>query len=307
MPPVDVSVLIPCLNEAENVLPIVAAIAGELAVAGVSYDIIFIDNGSDDGTLGILKELCARDARVRLIVNNRNFGQMRSPTYGVYQTTGRAVIGISADFQDPPELIGEFIRRWRAGAKIVLGVRQSEKTSLVLRLIRAVGYGFFERFGDYRVIPGATGFGLYDRQVVDCLKAWKDPEPFFRGMLVESGFALETVPYHRPARAGGVTKNNLRTLFSFALSSLANSSKKLLRLPIYVAMGLAGISAIFVAVAIVSAILGTDAWLWGVLAASVFLFSLLFLFLGLIGEQVRLISEMSRNVPLVTERERINF
>src|SRR5665213_1729805 len=156
---IDISVLIPCLNEEENVLPIAAAIAAELEKVGVSYDIIFIDNGSDDGTIDLIKGLCARDERVRLIVNNKNFGQMRSPTYGIYQTTGKAVIGISADFQDPPSLIGELIARWRAGTRIVLGVRQSEKTSLVLRFIRAVGYGFFARFGDYRVIPGATGFG----------------------------------------------------------------------------------------------------------------------------------------------------
>ena len=167
---------------------------------------VFIDNGSTDGTIDILKGICAADPRIRLIVNNRNYGQMRSPTHGIYQTTGAAVVAISSDFQDPPELIGQFIERWRAGAIIVLGVRQSEKQSPLMRSIRAIGYGFFERFGDYRVIPGATGFGLYDRRVVDTLKQWRDPEPFFRGMLVESGYRLETIPYHRPGRAGGARR-----------------------------------------------------------------------------------------------------
>ncbi|MDB5484056.1 MAG: hypothetical protein JWO83_5109 [Caulobacteraceae bacterium] len=305
--PVDISVLIPCLNEAENVLAIADAVAGALVASGVSYNITFIDNGSSDGTVDLVKGLCGRDDRVRLIVNNRNFGQMRSPTYGIYQTDGRAVVGIAADFQDPPELIGEFIARWRAGAQIVLAVRQSENTSFLLRALRAVGYGFFNRFGDYPVIPGATGFGLYDRVVVDCLKSWRDPEPFFRGMLVESGFPLETVPYHKPPRAGGRTKNNLRTLVSFALSGVANSSKKLLRAPIYISLVLFAVSAVAAAGSLVGLVMGARVLGALVTAVLALLFALLFFFVGLIGDQVRLISEMARNVPLVTEKERVNF
>lgn len=307
MAPVDISVLIPCLNEAENVAAIAEAVARELAAAAVTYNITFIDNGSKDGTVELVKDLCARDSRVRLIANNRNFGQMRSPTYGIYQTDGRAVIGISADFQDPPEMIGAFIARWRAGARIVLGVRQSENTSLLLRSVRAVGYGFFARFADYPVIPGATGFGLYDRAVVDCLKAWKDPEPFFRGMLVESGFPLETVPYHRPPRAGGETKNNLATLTSFFLSGLTMSSKRLLRLPIYISFCLFAVSAAALAGALIALVVGRGFWALLATALLAFVFGMLFFFIGLIGDQVRLISEMVRNTPLVIEKERVNF
>jgi polyisoprenyl-phosphate glycosyltransferase len=305
--PVDISVLIPCLDEAENVDAIANAVRVEMAKADVSYEVVFIDNGSTDGTPDLIKSLCTKDSRVRLIVNNKNYGQMRSPTYGIYQTTGAAVIGLSADFQDPPELIGELIARWRRGAKIVLGVRQSEKTSLLLRSIRAIGYGFFKRFGDYPVIPGATGFGLYDREVVDCLKRWRDPEPFFRGMLVESGFSVETIPYHRPLRAGGVTKNSLRSLFSFALSGLANSSKKLLRWPIYLSLLVFAATALTAAAAVVMVVLGQSALTLWLLAAAELGFGLVFLFIGIIGEQVRLISEMCRNVPLVVEKERVNF
>jgi hypothetical protein len=232
---------------------------------------------------------------------------MRSPTHGVYQASGAAVIGISADFQDPPEMIGQLISRWRAGAFIVLGVRQSEDTSVLTRLIRDIGYGFFERFGDYRVIPGATGFGLYDRRVVDCLSKWRDPEPFFRGMLVESGYRLETIPYHRPGRAGGASKNNFATLVSFALSGLASCSKGLLRLPLYVSViTFVTMSATLLAAALV-AVFGHSAWLALGLAIAQGGFATLCLFLGLIGEQVRLISEMVRNTPLVIEEERVNF
>ncbi len=305
--PPDVSAIIPCLNEEENAAAIAAAVVTQFETLGLSYEIIFIDNGSIDDTVKIIKGLCALNPRIRLIVNTRNFGQMRSPTHAIYQASGSAIIGICADFQDPPELIGEFVARWRRGALIVLGVRQSEKTSWFLRLIKATGYGFFERFADYRVIPGATGFGLYDRRVVDTLRAWRDPEPFFRGMLVESGFALETIPYKRPERAGGVSKNSILSLVSFGLSGLASSSKQLLRLPIYIALAIIFTAFLTLAAAIVTILFGHGAWLLLGLALAQAAFAILFLFLGLVGEQIRAIHEIARNVPLVVERERVNF
>ena len=232
---------------------------------------------------------------------------MRSPTHAVYQASGAAVIGISADFQDPPELIGELIARWRAGAMIVLGVRASEKTSAVLRFIRAIGYGFFERFGDYRVIPNATGFGIYDRRVIDCLRGWRDPEPFFRGMLAETGFPIETVSYHRPGRSRGKSKNNLWSLFNFGISGLASASKDLLRLPIYLSLIVFVTTGLTFVASVVAALSGRSA-LPLVAAGLVELgFALTFMFLGLMGEQIRLISEMARHTPLVVEMERINF
>jgi glycosyltransferase involved in cell wall biosynthesis len=304
----EISAVIPCLNESENAASIAAAVAAQFQQAGVSYEIIFIDNGSTDGTVDIVRSLCANDPRVRLIVNNQNYGQMRSPTHGIYQAmaTG-AIIGISADFQDPPEMIGPLISRWRAGAMIVLGVRRSEKASFALRFVRSIGYGFFERFGDYRVIPGATGFGLYDRRVVDCLRRWRDPEPFFRGMLVESGFSLATISYDRPERAAGVSKNNLLSLLGFAVSGLASSSKKLLRLPIYLSMLGFVVAFATMCLAIILGVLRLSPWAALTWAAAETALSLILFFLGLMGEQIRLISDIARNTPLVIEKERINF
>lgn len=304
----EISVAIPCLNEAENVGAIAAAVAEALAKAGVAaWDLTFIDNGSTDGTVALIRALCAGDARIRLIVNTRDFGQIRSPTHAIYQTTGRAVIGLCADFQDPPALIGELIARWRAGALIVMGVRKSETQSFARRVTRALGYGLLERFGDYRVIPGATGFGLYDRKVVEALKAWRDPEPFFRGMLVESGYRLETIAYDRPPRRAGIAKNDFAALVAFGLSGVANSSKKLMRAPIYFALWTAPLAGLATVAAILAALLRADVWPWVFLAVGGAGFSIIFVFLGLMGEQVRLIAEMARGVPLVIEAERVNF
>ncbi len=179
--------------------------------------------------------------------------------------------------------------------------------SLARRFIRAVGYGVFERFGDYPAIPNATGFGLYDKVVVDCLKKWRDPEPFFRGMLVESGFQLETIPYDRPPRAAGQEKNNFASLFSFGLSGLASTSKRLLRLPLYLSFLMAGTTATTFLLTLVILILGHDPWALFAWTMAQLGFATVFFFMGLMGEQIRLIAEMERNVPLTVERERVNF
>lgn len=306
-PPVDISIVAACLNEAENVIPLAAALKSVLDGAQVSYEIIYIDNGSTDGTIDLVKGMCAKDPHIKLIVNNRNFGYMRSPAHAIYQASGRAVVGMCSDFQDPPALIGDFIARWRSGAKIVLGVRQSEKSSLTIRLVRALGYGFYNRFGDYSVIPGATGFGLYDRDVVECLRLWRDPEPFFRGMLVESGYRLETIHYHRPPRAAGETKNKFASLVNFALTTVGSASKKMLRAPLIVCVFTFMLTVALLLFGLVRGLFGLPFAGLLYLSAGSFAFSLILLFLGLIGEQVRIISDMVRNVPLVTERERVNF
>ena len=303
----ELSIVIPCFNEAENVRGIVAAVAAAAGSCTASHEIILIDNDSTDGTRDIMRELCAADPRVRAILNNRNYGQMRSPTYGIYQANGAAVIGMCADFQDPPEMIPVFVAQWRAGAQIVLAQRRSERTSLLLGLARKHGYRLLARFGDTPVVPGATGFGLFDRKVVDTLARWNEPEPFFRAMLVESGFRLAIVPFDRPERAAGESKNDFAALFSFALSGLAGSAKSLLRMPVILSFWAGGTALLMLLAAFAAALAGGPGL--GLLAASVVtgMFAILLLFLGLIGEQVRLISERTRGVPLVIEAERINF
>lgn len=303
----ELSIVIPCFNEAENVVAICRAVGAEAARHAHSYEIILIDNGSTDGTRDIIRDLCAAEPRVRAIFNTRNYGQMRSPTYGIYQASGAAVIGMCADFQDPPEMIGEFLRLWRAGAQIVLGQRRSEEGAGLLGPVRQLGYAVLGRISDYPLIPGVTGFGLFDRVVVDTLATWNEPEPFFRGMVVESGYRLALVPVDRPARAAGTSKNDVAALASFALSGLAGSAKTLLRAPILIALGTGALAILLTLGSITAAFIGGP--VWSVLAAALALamFAVLMLFVGLIGEQVRVIAERTRGAPLVLESERINF
>lgn len=304
---IDVSVVIPCYNEEMNAGPIAQAVIEQLEPLGLSFDIIFIDNHSTDNTVAIIKAMCQRDLRIRLIANTRNFGQMRSPTHGIYAARGRAVIGMCADFQDSPELLPHFVRRWQDGVDIVLGVRETEDSGIMLTAIRALSYWLAKNFGDFQTIPNATGFGLYSRRVVDAIKALNEPEPFYRGLLVETGFPLETINYVRPARVRGKSKNNFFTLLDFAIAGLTGSSKRLLRAPLYLSVLGALVSLLMLVGAGIAFFTGRPiaGWLIGMVLQAQF--ALIFGFMGLMGDHIRQISERTRGTPLVLERERVNF
>ena len=286
---------------------IAAAVTREMESVDAAFDIIFIDNHSNDRTVQIVKQLCERDPRIKLIVNTRNFGQMRSPTHAIYEAGGRSVISMCADFQDDPRLLPEFVRRWRAGVPIILGVRKGEQSGSILKFFRNLSYSMHRRLGEYPVIPNATGFGIYDRKVVEALRSLNEPEPFVRGMLVETGYALETIPYDRPVRTKGKSNNNFFTLLDFALNGLAASSKGLLRAPLYVAALFGLLTFICILGAALSPLWDGSWQLWLFAAMLEGQFTLMFLFFGLLGVQVALISERTRNQPLVIEQERINF
>jgi glycosyltransferase involved in cell wall biosynthesis len=303
----ELTFAIPCYNEEANVVAMYEAVTAEAERHVTSHEIIFIDNCSTDGTRELLREICARDGRVRAIFNNRNYGQMRSPTYAIFQAEGDAVVALCCDFQDPPALIGEFVRQWRAGAQVVLGQRRSEKSTLLLGAVRRTGYAFFRKFTDTPLIPGATGFGLFDREVVDMLASWNEPEPFIRGMVIESGYRIAVVPYDRPERAGGQSSNDFWTLVNFALSGVGVSAKSLLRLQLVIAICMIFLAGFLGVVAVVRFIVLGYSPLLLALSVTFALFAVVLLFLGLIGDQVRLIAERLRNVPLVIEDERLNF
>lgn len=305
--PIELSFAIPCFNEEANVVAMYETVTAEAERHAASHEIIFIDNRSTDRTRELLRGICERDPRVRAIFNNRNYGQMRSPTYAIYQAEGSAVIGLCCDFQDPPALIGEFVRQWRSGAQVVLGQRRSERTSLLLGLVRKAGYAFFRRFGDAPLIPGVTGFGLYDREVVDMLASWNEPEPFLRGMVVESGYRIAVVPYDRPQRAGGRTSNDFWSLMNFALSGIGGSAKSLLRLQLIASIFFSMFAVLLAGATLTRFLVYGYSPVMLILTVFFALFAIMLLFLGLIGDQVRLLAERMRNLPLVIEEERINF
>ncbi|MEI8340600.1 MAG: glycosyltransferase family 2 protein, partial [Verrucomicrobiota bacterium] len=226
-----ISIVTPCFNEQENVEELYHAIKKVMAgFERYEYEHLYIDNASSDRTPEILRKLAAADPRVKVIINTRNFGHIRSPFYGLLQADGDAVIYMASDFQDPPETIPQFIEKWEQGYKTVVGVKnQSEETPLFF-FVRKCYYKLIQRLADIDVIQNFTGFGLYDKAVVDFCRKVQDPYPYFRGLISEIGFKIARVEFVQPTRKRGLTKNNFYTLYDMAMLGFTSHSKVPLRL-----------------------------------------------------------------------------
>ena len=194
-----ISIVTPCFNEEENVLELfqrVKKIFDDLPI--YTYEHIFIDNASTDKTVDILKKIANDNPQVKIIVNTRNFGQIRSPIHATFQAKGDAVIGIVADFQDPPELIPKYIKKWEEGYKIVIGVKAKTEESFLFSTIRKTYYRVIGKLSDTEMVQNFTGSGLYDRKVIEIIKKIDDPYPYFRGLICDIGFERAVILYNQP-------------------------------------------------------------------------------------------------------------
>jgi polyisoprenyl-phosphate glycosyltransferase len=306
-----ITVLTPCYNEADNVQTLYERVRAVFQpLHEYRYEHLFIDNASTDETVAILRRIAARDPNVKVIVNTRNFGHVRSPYHALLQCRGDAVIGMAADLQDPPELIPAFIQKWREGYKVVLGVKAAAEESALMFAIRKIGYQVIDRLSEVKQVRNSTGFGLYDKAFVAVLRRLPDPYPYFRGIVAELGFRYATVPYTQPKRTRGMTKNNLYMLYDLGVQGIVNHS----RIPLRVATIIGFLSSIlsFVA-ALVYLVMKLLFWYdlpIGVAPVIIGLFcvaSVQLFFLGILGEYVGSIYTQVRNRPLVVEAERINF
>ena len=306
-----ITVLTPCYNEAENVRTLYERVRAVFQpLAEYQYEHLFIDNASTDATVAILRDIASRDRNVKVIVNTRNFGHIRSPYHALLQCRGDAVIGMAADLQDPPELIPAFLEKWREGYKVVLGVKRAGEESAVMFAIRRIGYRVIDRLSEVKQVRNSTGFGLYDKAFVSVLRRLPDPYPYFRGIVAELGFNYATVPYTQPRRTKGTTKNNLYTLYDLGVQGIVNHSRIPLRLATI--LGFLSSVASFLT-ALVYFVMKMLFWYdlpIGVAPVIIGLFcvaSVQLLFLGVLGEYVGSIYTQVRNRPLVVEQERINF
>lgn len=305
-----ISIVLPCFNEEENIEPLYARIKHELEGLAYEYELIFIDNASTDNTVQKVKSLIQCDQRVRLIVNSRNFGHIRSPFYGLLQAKGDACILMASDFQDPPELIKQLVCEWECGYKTIFAVKPSSKEGVLMHGIRRAYYKLLANLSEVPLISNATGFGLYDREVIEVLRQIDDPHPYFRGLLSEVGLKIKTVEFVQPRRKFGKTKNNFFTLFDIGMLGLIKHSKLPLRFVTIVGFLLSLVSFIAAGAYTIGKLIYWDSFALGVapIVIGLFLFGgVQLLCLGLIGEYIAAIHTHTRKFPLVIERERFNF
>lgn len=305
-----ISIVTPCYNEEDNIDELCQRVVTVMGALPYDYEHIYIDNCSTDQTVPKIKEKAAQDKRVKLIVNARNFGHIRSPYHAILQTKGDACILIASDLQDPPEMIKEFINKWELGYKIVLAVKPESEESSLMFIFRKAYYRFVTRISEVPLIQNATGAGLFDRVVVDILRKINDPYPYFRGLLCEIGFPIAVVPFKQPRRRRGVTKNNFYTLYDIAMLGITNHSKIPLRL-----MAMSGFVLSFLSLVVALCFLVAKLLFWNsfqlgtapILIGIFFFGAVQTFFIGLLGEYIGSIHTKVRNMPLVIEMERVNF
>lgn len=307
-----ISVVIPTYNEEANVVPLAECIVKimEKELPQYSYEIIFIDNHSKDQTQRLLRKLCEKNRNIKAIFNARNFGQARSPVYGMKQAYGDCVIRMCADFQDPPEMIVKFIREWEQGHKIVIGIKEASKEKKAMFKIRGLYYKLIRKITDIDHIEQFTGFGLYDKKFVDVVRKLHDSMPYLRGIIAELGFDYKTIPYIQPKRKAGKSKNNFYSLYDYAMIGITSYSKVVMRLATFLGFCVAGLSVVSGFVYLILKLLYWDRFSAGIaplLIGMFFLGALQLFFIGFLGEYVLSINTRVLDRPLVVEEERLNF
>jgi len=306
-----ISIVTPCYNEEGNVRALYTQVREVFSVLPVyTYEHIFIDNASTDRTVSCLKEIAAKDQNVKVIVNRRNFGQVRSPYHAILQAKGDAIITMCADLQDPPALIPIFLEWWEKGFKVVMGVKARSEEPRIVYALRTAYYRFLNRLSETDLVENYTGFGLYDREVIEILRNLNEPYPYFRGLIAELGFEHALVEYSQPLRKIGITKNTFYTLFDLAMLGLTNHSRVPLRLATMLGFISSALSILVAIVYLIYKLLFWNSFALGLapLVVGIFLFaSVQMFFLGLVGEYVGAIYTQVLRRPLVIEKERVNF
>lgn len=307
-----ISVLIPCYNEEENVEPISQAVVETLErdLPQYDYELVFIDNDSSDDTRPVLRRLCQENPKIKAIFNAKNFGQFNSPYYGMLQVTGDCVIEMVADFQDPVELIPQYVKAWEEGYKIVIGIKTSSRESRLMYWLRSCYYKTIKKLSDVEQIEHFTGSGLYDRDFIEVLRSLDDPTPFLRGIVAELGYKRKEIPYEQPQRRAGKTHNNFYRLYDAAMLSITSYTKVGLRLATFIGGFSAFASMVVALVYLVMKLIWWDRFPAGMapmLIGMLFLGSVQIFFIGMVGEYVLSINQRVMRRPLVVEEERLNF
>lgn len=308
-----ISVVTPCYNEEKNIVQMIDKIRTLFVPYAEKYELemIIIDNHSQDRSVALVKEECKKDPRIKLIVNSRNFGWIRSPFYALTQATGEAVIFLASDFQDPPDMIPDFLAKWEEGYKIVIGIKQQSKENFLMFRTRKFFYKLLASASDGEpTIKNFTGFGLYDQKFISVLRNLDDQYPYLRGLVSELGFDRYEIPYVQPRRHAGKTSANFFRLYDVAMLGFTSHTKLPLRLSAFIGFFSAILSFLVALGYLIYKLIFWYEFSVGIapMVIGVFFFSSVQLFfIGIIGEYIGAIHTQIRKRPLVIEKERVNF
>ena len=306
-----VSIVCPTFNEVHNVEELYRRLRAVIAAnTHYRFEIVIIDNASSDGTQDKLRLIAVTDPDVRVILNSRNFGHIRSPYHGVLQAEGDAVIVMASDLQDPPELVSAFLAEWERGYKIAMAVKTGADEGAFFAWMRGSYYRTLNMISEIQLMNDANGFGLYDRSVIEHIRKIDDPYPYWRGIVAELGYPIAAVPFHKPGRYRGISMNNIYTLYDIAMLGMVSHSKVPLRIASFIGFSL-GLLSIFAALIFLSLkMIYWDRFPMGIAPLMIglfFLFGMLFCFIGILGEYIASIHLYVQKRPVVVESERINF
>jgi glycosyltransferase involved in cell wall biosynthesis len=307
-----ISIVTPTYNEQENIQELYNRISKVVQKKPeYNFEIIVIDNASTDNSVRILKEIACVDKKLKIIRNNKNYGHTKSPYWGILQANGDAIIFIASDLQDPPEVLLEMISEWELGAPIVLGTKQSSNTNFIIHNLRKIYYRILKKYSHTALINDANGFGVYDKKVIEWIRLVNDPNPYFRGLVCESGYPIKTIKYKQDKRHKGVSKNNIFTLYDMAIMGFVNYSYMPIRL-----ISMLGFLLVFLSIVSAVTVVIIKIIFWKSISFEIvplllilitFIMGIQFAFIGIIGEYLISLIPHIKKRPIVNEMERINF
>jgi glycosyltransferase involved in cell wall biosynthesis len=307
----QINIISPCYNEELNIKELYRRTTEVInSLADYDFEYLFIDNASTDGTVAILKEIASKDPRVKIIINNRNFGHIRSPYWGILQTRGDATIYLASDLQDPPEMIPDFLKEWEQGFKVVMAVKPVSEGNTVMHYLRRSYYRMLDKISEIPITRDTTGFGLYDSRVLDDLRKINDPYPYLRGLIDELGYPMKTIDFVQPRRIRGVTKNNFYTLYDIAMLGIVSHSMMPLRIASFLGLAMGALSFVSALGVLIAKLIWWEHFAAGLAPIAIlmlFMFGMVMVFIGLLGEYIGVIHTYVKNRPIVTENERVNF
>lgn len=307
-----ISISTSCFNEQKNIINLCNRIENifKKYKTKYSYEIVISDNNSTDQTPDVLRKLAHKTKNLKVLFNQTNYGHVRSPYSSLLHCSGDAVIRMASDLEDPPELIDSFIKHWENGSKVVVAVRNKSDEPGLMKYIRSIFYKFIAKISDTKQIKNYTGFGLYDREVIEQVKSLNDPFPYFRGIIPELGYDIKKVFFDKPYRKYGVSKGNIFTNYELAVAGIVRFSKLPLRFMVLLGFMLGLISILFLSWFLYQKFANWDSYEAGIaplLLLNLFFFSIIFIFLGIIGEYIILLISHTVKKPGVIIKEKLNF